>query len=123
MSKLKRIRAIINSCRFVNTMPLKLCRVEDYITEADVLCSHWRIETPISIEDGRPFTYEVESLFHTRFSDQALESNMPPYEGLLGMDDDDSAGKAREFNDKWTEAMAGTAGYYDQASVKGWFEL
>jgi hypothetical protein len=98
--------------RFVESLPLKLCAPEDFLTEAEILCSHWKIETPIDLNDGQPFIYEIEALFYNRFLDQSQQNSLAPYEALVEKPDkDQAAAKANEYSDLWTEKMATLAEY------------
>lgn len=101
------------SCvRFVESLPLKHCAPEDFLTEAEILCSHWKIESPIDMEDGQAFIYEVESLFYNRFLDQSEQNQLAPYEALVDRPDGDKlAARVNEYSDLWTEKMATLAGY------------
>lgn len=93
-------------------MPLKQCAPEDFLTEAEILCAHWRIESPIDLEDGQPFIYEIEALFYNRFLDQAQQNVLAPYESLAERPNGDQmAAKANDYSDMWTEKMA-TLGEY-----------
>ncbi|TPX37057.1 hypothetical protein SmJEL517_g00863 [Synchytrium microbalum] len=66
---------------YVQQLPLKNSKIEDFITEFDSHISHFKIETSISQEDGRPLYYEVESRFHARFQEQVHDMVLPPYDG------------------------------------------
>ena len=104
--------SILLSGRFVESMPLKLCAPEDFLTEAELLCSTWKIEAPISIEDGQPFIYEVEALFYNQFLNQSQQNILAPYEALTdGPNDRASAAKPNDYSDLWTEMIA-TLGEY-----------
>ncbi|ORY43775.1 hypothetical protein BCR33DRAFT_247997 [Rhizoclosmatium globosum] len=65
---------------FMDSPPLKSPKVEDYITEFEILCAHYNIETSMLQEDGRPFTYEVDGRFTCKFLEQVLETNFQPYD-------------------------------------------
>ena len=98
--------------RFVESMPLKQCAPEDFLTEAELLCSYWKIESPIDLEDGQPFIYEAESLFYNRFQDQVQQNILAPYEGLSGKPAGDrGAATSNDYSDLWTEKMASFAEY------------
>ncbi len=92
--------------------------MEDFLTEADILCSHWKIETPVGIEDGRPFTYEVESIHHSKFHNQAKESSLPPYEGLYYFNEEENVMKPNEVSDEWSNNMAMASGYFEKSKDK-----
>jgi hypothetical protein len=96
----------------VESLPLKHCAPEDFLTEAEILCSHWKIESPIELEDGQPFIYEIEKLYYNNFLDQAQQNSLAPYEALVERpDEEQSAAKANEYSDLWTEKMASLAEY------------
>ncbi|KAJ3155281.1 hypothetical protein HDU86_004371 [Geranomyces michiganensis] len=65
---------------YIENPPCKRPKIEDFLTEFDLLVAHWTLDTPISREDGRPFAYEVDSKFREVFTRQAAESSFPPYE-------------------------------------------
>ncbi|KAI9005402.1 hypothetical protein BC832DRAFT_487234 [Gaertneriomyces semiglobifer] len=65
---------------YVENPPVKFPRVEDFITEFDLLVAHYMFQTPIAREDGRPFAYEAESVFTTVFLEQSNEATMAPYD-------------------------------------------
>ncbi|KAI9350859.1 hypothetical protein BDR26DRAFT_512550 [Obelidium mucronatum] len=48
---------------FMDCPPLKTPKVEDYLTEFEILCAHYNIETSMVQEDGRPFSFEVDGRF------------------------------------------------------------
>jgi hypothetical protein len=56
-------------------------RIDDFMTEFDILVNYWKIETPIGQEDGRPFAYEVDRKFIDTFYDQCFELTLIPYDG------------------------------------------
>ncbi|KAJ3020639.1 hypothetical protein HKX48_000485 [Thoreauomyces humboldtii] len=87
---------------YIEHAPIKRPRVEDFLTEFDLLVAHWALDTPISREDGRPFAYEVELKFRETFARQVAESSFPPHEGLIGGEFDGSGGT--------NEPRAGSAG-------------
>ncbi|KAJ3327154.1 hypothetical protein HDU76_012304 [Blyttiomyces sp. JEL0837] len=65
---------------FMESAPIKAPKVEDFLTEFEILCAHYKIETPIVQEDGRPFAYEIEGRFSYKVSEQILETNFVPCE-------------------------------------------
>ncbi|KAJ3074049.1 hypothetical protein HDU98_012244 [Podochytrium sp. JEL0797] len=65
---------------FMDSAPLKTPKVEDYITEFEILCAHFSVETSMLQEDGRPFSYEVDGRFTCKFLEQVLEANFAPYD-------------------------------------------
>ncbi|KAJ3033499.1 hypothetical protein HDV00_006315 [Rhizophlyctis rosea] len=65
---------------FIQDPPTRIPRIEDFMTEFDLLVLHHQIECPISQEDGRPFCYEIDSRFRTAFNEQSLDASLPPYE-------------------------------------------
>ncbi|KAJ3231446.1 hypothetical protein HDU81_003753 [Chytriomyces hyalinus] len=66
---------------FMDCPPVKTPKVEDFLTEFEILCAHYSIETEIVQEDGRPFSFEVDGRFTCKFFEQVLETNFLPYEG------------------------------------------
>ncbi|KAI8844929.1 hypothetical protein BC829DRAFT_281066 [Chytridium lagenaria] len=65
---------------FMEKPPQKVSKVEDFLTEFEILCAHFAVDTPISLEDGRPFVYEVDGRFASKFSEYLSETTHPPYE-------------------------------------------
>ncbi|KAJ3393732.1 hypothetical protein HDU84_001139 [Entophlyctis sp. JEL0112] len=65
---------------FMEVMPSKAPKVEDFITEFEILCAHFKIETSVMQEDGRPFSYEIDGRFTCRFFEQILQTTFPPYD-------------------------------------------
>ncbi|KAI8912985.1 hypothetical protein DFJ77DRAFT_63797 [Powellomyces hirtus] len=75
---------------YIDKPPIKRPRIEDFLTEFDLLVAHWALDMPISREDGRPFAYEVDLKFREVFARQAVESSFPPYEVVSGGEMDGS---------------------------------
>ncbi|KAJ3415446.1 hypothetical protein HDV05_004888 [Chytridiales sp. JEL 0842] len=65
---------------FFDKTPMKTPKVEDFLTEFEILCAQYSIQTPIHQEDARPFCYEVDVAFQKRFARQIIEENYPPYD-------------------------------------------
>jgi hypothetical protein len=66
--------------RYLDKVPMKTPKVEDFLTEFEILCAHFSVETPIHQEDARPFCYEVDGTFQKKFARQVVEQNFPPYD-------------------------------------------
>ncbi|KAJ3015420.1 UNVERIFIED_CONTAM: hypothetical protein HDU68_012744 [Siphonaria sp. JEL0065] len=60
---------------FMDSPPVKTPKVEDFLTEFEILCAHYNIETSMVQEDGRPFSFEVDGRFTCKFFEQVLETN------------------------------------------------
>jgi hypothetical protein len=91
--------------------------VEDFLTEADLLCSQWKIETPISLDDGRAFVFEIQALYSQRFYDQPFESGLNPYESLYHRATKENLTDTEKdslASDKWTESMAHLTSYFEK---------
>ncbi|KAJ3193176.1 hypothetical protein HK101_005301 [Irineochytrium annulatum] len=65
---------------FIDRTPQKVPKVEDFLIEFELLCAHFSIETQIHIEDGRPFAFELDGRFASKFAEQVIESTYPPYD-------------------------------------------
>lgn len=87
---------------YIEKAPLRNPRIEDFLTEFDLLVAHWNLETPIAREDGRAFAHEVDLKFRDIFERQAAEASFPPYETVsTGAESDITTG---------AEGRAGSAG-------------
>eukprot|EP00842_Homolaphlyctis_polyrhiza_P006956 jgi/Hompol1/84/HPOL_002445-RA len=112
---------------YIKEPPTKSAKAEDFITEFDLLVSHWQLETAIDQEDGRPFAYEVDHKFFDRFSEQTLEVSLAPYEPL-NTSNDSSTSSDDKFNasnfsgnsglDSLTASLAALSGYAQKSSLK-----
>ncbi|KAJ3056732.1 hypothetical protein HK097_004593 [Rhizophlyctis rosea] len=58
---------------YIQTPPTRPPRIEDFLTEFDLLVLHHEIECPIAQEDGRPFCHEVDARFRVAFAEQGVE--------------------------------------------------
>lgn len=67
---------------YIAQIPIKPAKIDDFITEFDMLVNHWSLETLINQEDGRPFAYEVDHKFFDNIIEQALDSTLLPYDGI-----------------------------------------
>ncbi|KNC95831.1 uncharacterized protein SPPG_09577 [Spizellomyces punctatus DAOM BR117] len=76
---------------YIENPPVKTPRIEDFLTEFDLLVAYWNLETPISREDGRPFAYEVDSKFSEAFRRQTAEISFPPYDVIGIISDGETA--------------------------------
>jgi hypothetical protein len=65
---------------FIGRLPSKPAKLEDFITEFDMLANHWKLETGINQEDGRPFAYEVDHKFFDNLIEQSLDMTLLPYD-------------------------------------------
>lgn len=77
-------------------MPIKPAKVEDFITEFDVYVNHWKLETMINQEDGRPFGYEVDHKFFDNLIEQSLDSTLLPYDTITSSNADGSSDLSSE---------------------------
>ncbi|KAJ3140712.1 hypothetical protein HDU90_008015 [Geranomyces variabilis] len=98
------------SCSYIENPPCKRPKIEDFLTEFDLLVAHWTLDTPISREDGRPFAYEVDSKFREVFTRQAAESSFPPYESSGSADGPEPGGSAGDARTNTSGSAPGTAG-------------
>ncbi|KAJ1565459.1 hypothetical protein HK096_002661 [Nowakowskiella sp. JEL0078] len=71
---------------FTSKMPLKEDSLSNFISEYDLLVKHFKIESSISLEDGRPFIFEVDSLFIKKFNQFQFGMNFPPYDVVKEVD-------------------------------------
>ncbi|TPX51275.1 hypothetical protein SeLEV6574_g00407 [Synchytrium endobioticum] len=77
---------------YVEKLPLKNAKIEDFITEFDTHLAFFKVETSIAQEDGRPLFYEVESKFQNRFQEQITDLvPVAPYEWDAGINTADAA--------------------------------
>ncbi|KAJ3088326.1 hypothetical protein HK102_009028 [Quaeritorhiza haematococci] len=72
---------------YIESAPVKLPKIEDFICEFELLISHFGIDTPIGREDGRPFAYECDAKFHGLFSRHTDEyAVIPPHDASSVME-------------------------------------
>lgn len=57
--------------------------IEAFIKTFNRLVKAWNISTDIGLDDGRPFTYEVDYRFNAAFGSQALEWTLPSYDSAV----------------------------------------
>jgi hypothetical protein len=81
---------------FTSQLPIKPAKIEDFITEFDMFVNHWKLETMINQEDGRPFAYEVDHKFFDNLIEQALDSTLLPYDTVSTTSGDNGPDIANE---------------------------
>jgi hypothetical protein len=70
--------------QFIDKLPQKRLKLEVFINEFDILVDHFKIDTPIGREDGRPFASMISGKFDKLFARMAADSMYPPYNELFG---------------------------------------
>ena len=85
---------------YLDQQPQKIPKVEDFITEFDILCAYYNIETQIIQEDGRPFIYEIAGTFSNVFNEQIVESTYLPYDSNSDHDPNTIAISNNNSNDR-----------------------
>ncbi|XJO74599.1 hypothetical protein BDV3_005400 [Batrachochytrium dendrobatidis] len=116
---------------FMNQFPLKNPKVEDFLTEYDLLVAHWKTDTQIDHEDGRPFAYEVDHKFFTNFCEQTMEVVLAPYDTLTTSNDYTETGEKSALNqypgnsglDSFMSSLAGVSGFTSKSSTKAFIRF
>jgi hypothetical protein len=73
-----------NLDQLIEKLPLKRLGLEVFIDEFDILVEHFKIDTPIGREDGRPFASMISGKFDKIFARMATDSMYPPYNESFG---------------------------------------
>ncbi|KAJ3107131.1 hypothetical protein HDU97_004824 [Phlyctochytrium planicorne] len=86
------------------------CQVEDFLTEFEILSAHFGLETPISLEDGRPFVYEIDGRFASKFAEYIAETTYAPYESAGESDSNATTGAISSGNGGANSERSGVGG-------------
>ena len=110
---------------FIPKIPVKTAKIEDFLIEYDLLVAHWKVETAINQEDGRPFAYEVDLKYFTNFVEQSYEFNLEPYANIVSNSNsnENSEGSNMRFSgntglDSFVSSLASLSGYSTKSSQK-----
>eukprot|EP00833_Pecoramyces_ruminatium_P013323 jgi/Orpsp1_1/1187355/evm.model.d7180000057106.1 len=73
----KNILLLPDSLQFLskanNEIPLKLCSYKTFFKKCSSLLYHYKIDTPITAEDGRRLAYEIDFYFNELFNDHLID--------------------------------------------------